>query len=289
MKNKNFDTLYKNVPHEQRERLRTFRSTHPYKFITVDNTTWEYISCGRGKNTLVLLPGGSFRYGETWFQLITAFENEYKIISPTYPAVPTMAERVNGIFSIVKSEKIDRIHMLGWSLGGWVTQCFVRQYPSTVETLILSNTSGPDGMSDKHLRIAPFLISTYPMWLFRFGLKMRLVTLLNVSDSEREFWKAFVEEISLRTTKDDLINERKAMHDYVTTYQFSKNDLVNWPGKILITESDNDSAFDKSAREELKTLYPQAQVHTFCNAGHSPAYDNPAEYISVVRSFLRGP
>ncbi|MBU7026323.1 MAG: alpha/beta hydrolase [Theionarchaea archaeon] len=288
MKNINFDTLYKNVPHEQRERLMKFRSTHPYKSLTVDDITWEYISCGRGESTLVLLPGGSFRLGETWFQLITAFEDEYKIISPTYPAVPTMAERVNGILSILKSEKIDKIHMLGWSLGGWIAQCFVRQHPATVKTLILSNTSGPDSMSEKHLRIAPFLISTYPMRLFQYGLKMRLVTLLNVSDSEREFWKAFFEEISLRTTKDDIINERKAMLDYMSTYQFSKDDLVNWPGKILIVESDNDSAFDKSAREELKTLYPQAQIHTFRNAGHSPVYDNPTEYISVVRNFLSG-
>lgn len=284
---KGFNTLYRNVPQKQRELLRQFRSSHPYNHLIIDGVTWEYIFCGTGE-PLVLLPGGSFRFGETWFQLITAFENEYTIVSPTYPAVPTMAERVNGILSILKAEKIDNIHMLGWSLGGWTAQCFVRQYPDTVKTLILSNTSGPSGMSEKHLRIAPFLIGAYPTRLFRFGLKMRLLTLLNVSGSEREFWKAFFEEIALRTTKEDLINERKAMLDFVTNYQFSKDDLAQWPGRILIVESDNDSAFNKCAREELKTLYPHAQVHTFRNAGHSPVYDNSEVYISLVRDFLKG-
>ncbi len=142
-------------------------------------------------------------------------------------------------------------------------------------------------MSEKHLRIAPFLIATYPTRLFQFGLKMRLLTLLNVSGPEREFWKAFFNEIAFKTTKEDLINERKAMLDYVTNYHFSKDDLVGWPGRIFIIESDNDSAFDKGAREELKTLYPEAQVHTFRNAGHSPAYSDPAVYISLVRDFLK--
>ncbi len=125
---KDFNTLYRDAPQKQRELLRQFRSSHPYDHLIIDGVTWEYISCGTGE-PLVLLPGGSFRLGETWFQLITALEDQYHIISPTYPAVPTMAERVNGIFSIVRAENIDKTHMLGWSLGGWTAQCFVRHTP----------------------------------------------------------------------------------------------------------------------------------------------------------------
>jgi pimeloyl-ACP methyl ester carboxylesterase len=281
-----FDTIYIDVPHNQKEQLRQFRSSHPYKTLVVNNITWEYISCGKGRETLVLLPGGSFRLGETWFQLITAFEPTHKIISPTYPAVSTMAERVQGIFSILESEHADTVHMLGWSLGGWTAQCFVRDHPGTVASLILSNTSGPQGMSGKHLKVAPAIISMYPLWLFRFGLKKRLLTLMEVKDEERAFWDAFTGEIAFKTTKEDLINERKSMLDYVSNYTFSKDDLVDWPGKILILESGHDSAFGKSAREELKALYPTAQVHTFQNAGHSPAFDNPDEYTTVIKVFL---
>ena len=281
-----FDTIYRDVPHNQKEQLRQFRSSHPYKGLVVNNITWEYISCGKGRKNLVLLPGGSFRLGETWFQLITAFEPTYKVISPTYPAVSTMAERVQGIFSILESEHIDTVHMLGWSLGGWTAQCFVRDYPGTVSSLILSNTSGPKGMSGKHLKVAPAIISMYPLWLFRFGLKKRLLTLMKVKDEERAFWDAFTGEIAFKTTKEDLINERKSMLDYVSNYTFSKDDLVDWPGKILILESDHDSAFGKSAREELKALYPTAQVYTFHNAGHSPFFDNPDEYTTVIKTFL---
>lgn len=36
MKEESFDRLYHAVPVEQRERLRTFRATHPYRTLNVD-------------------------------------------------------------------------------------------------------------------------------------------------------------------------------------------------------------------------------------------------------------
>lgn len=286
MKDKDFDALYRNVPQTQREQLKQFRSTHPYKTITVNGVTWEYISCGKGEESLVLLPGGSFRFGETWFHLITAFENEYRIISPTYPDVPTMAERVRGISRILEAESIGNAHVLGWSLGGWTAQCFVRSHPEKVKTLILTNTSGPKGMSKRLARIGVFFMSAYPLWFIRFGLKKRLLSFLS-PDAEHQFWNAFIEEILLKTAKKDLVIERKCIYDYVMNYHFSKDDLGDWPGRVLIIESDNDSAFDEPAREDLKRLYPRAQVHTFHRAEHAPMYNKPAEFTSVVRTFLK--
>ncbi|MDY6960233.1 MAG: hypothetical protein SVK08_13865, partial [Halobacteriota archaeon] len=69
-------------------------------------------------------------------------------------------------------------------------------------------------------------------------------------------------------------------------YSFLKDDLDDWPGKILIMESDDDPGFKEPVREALKTLYPQAEVHTFHNAGHTPGYTDPGEYISILRGFL---
>lgn len=284
--NIDFDEIYRNVPSTQKEHVRKFRSTHPYTALTTDGVTWEYISCGQGEETLVLLPGGSFRLGETWFHLITTFESHYKIIAPTYPPVPIMEQRVKAISHILKSETIDTAHVLGWSLGGWTAQCFIREHPDTVKTLILSNTSGPS-ISKTSLSMSPTIISTYPTRLLQFGINKLLQSLLAVPDSEQELWKAFTREISLRTTKEDIINERKCMFDYVSNYVFSADDLVDWPGKILIIESDDDSTFDECARDELKALYPAAQVHTFHNGGHSPAYNKPEGYISVVQKFLK--
>ncbi|MBU7046183.1 MAG: alpha/beta hydrolase [Theionarchaea archaeon] len=282
---KPFDTIYKNVPQDQKEALIRFRSTHPYADLTVSNALWKYISCGKGKETLVLLPGG-FRFPEEWFSLITALETEYKIISPLYPALPTMADHVKGIAALLETEKAANVHILGISFGGWLTQCFIRSHPDKVETVILSHTSGR-GPSATQMRLAQILIPLYPHRVFRFGIKKGYSRLLTVPDSNREFWKAYIEEVAFNTTKDYILAQRKCFLDFTENYTFSKDDLADWPGRILIMESDNDQAFSKSAREALKMLYPSAQIHTFHRAGHMPLWNNPGEYISIVSNFLK--
>ena len=77
-----FDQIYEQVPPEQVARLKEFSLTHPYKQLIVGDTRWQYISCGQGEKTLLLLPG-ALSVGESTFPFISAFENEYRIIAPS--------------------------------------------------------------------------------------------------------------------------------------------------------------------------------------------------------------
>jgi pimeloyl-ACP methyl ester carboxylesterase len=281
---KNFDEIYKNVPSPQRERLKEFRSTHPYKSCDVDGVLWQYIFCGKGEKTLLLLPGG-IHFAETWFKLITALEDEYRIISPSYPALPAMAEHIKGIYTICAAEGINKVHILGTSFGGWVAQCFVRHYPDMVEKVVFSHTSGPGGISTALLGIGQIMTQLTPERLLRRTFKRNYALLFSIPDQEREFWNAYLEELSLRTTKNDVLMQQECGRDF-NAYKFSKDDLIDWPGTILLLESDDDPAFTPYMQKALKDLYPQAHVHTFHNAGHTPGYTNPEKYLLVVKSFL---
>ena len=76
-----YNKFYRKAPQDQTERLKRFRSTHPYKHLTIDGVTWKYISCGQGKEALLLLTGGS-GIGEAMALVFTALENEYQIVTP---------------------------------------------------------------------------------------------------------------------------------------------------------------------------------------------------------------
>ena len=64
-------------------------------------------------------------------------------------------------------------------------------------------------------------------------------------------------------------------------------DLANWPGEILIVESDDGLTIGLEQLKLLKAMYPQAQAYTFHNAGHVPAITCEAEYIQVLWNFLK--
>ena len=281
-----FNKVYKKVPQDQKERLLKFRSSHPLKNIIHHGYNWEYISCRQGTQTLVLLPGG-IRFGEAWFLLIEALQDQFNILAPTYPSVIKMEDLADGIANILDSEQVEKAYFLGASLGGWLAQCFVRKYPDKVSKLILSNTSDPGAFSTRQVKIGLLSVKLFPLSLLKSVAEIRIMNLISPPDSEREFWRAFLhEKFSYYVSREDMVSEMQYIFDYVNNYKFSSDDLKDWSGKILILESDNDPAFQKTVRESLKPLYPSSQIHTLHNTGHAPGYRGLQEYIDAIKKYL---
>ncbi|HEY6401566.1 MAG TPA: alpha/beta hydrolase [Blastocatellia bacterium] len=286
-----FNEIYARVPTEHVERLKAFRSTHSYKHLLFDGVEWEYISCGRGEQTMLLLPGG-LTTGESAFPLITAFEKDYRIIAPSYPLSLTMTGLCDGIAHILEMERAHQAHVFGGSYGGLVAQYFVRKYPDKARNLILSHTSLMTPKVETPLRIGNKLLLVFPRSLFVPLLKMRfnkifLSTLRAAKHPEFEFWRAYVNEaLASNRLKEAPIHQNRTLLELVRQPQFTAEDLKAWPGGILIIDSDDDPAITAKYRELLRNTYPQAQKHTFHGAGHVSAIVKREEFISIIRSFL---
>jgi pimeloyl-ACP methyl ester carboxylesterase len=287
-----FDEIYLKVPTEQVARLKQFRLTHPYKHLTVGDTQWQYIACGQGDEALLLLPG-ALSVGESVFPLITAFENEYRIIAPSYTLSLTMAGLCEGIARILGAEAVNQTHVFGGSYGGLVAQYFVRQYPAKVLSLILSHTFVLTQKYAKPLWIAGKLFPAFPRSLFAPLLKLRLDKMLlsklrAANHTEAEFWRAYLNEaIASGLLKDVFIHQNKCLLDLAHQPQFTSNDLKKWNGKILIIESDDDPAIPTKDRALLRSTYPQAHLNTFRDAGHASSILKREEVVSIIRTFLR--
>lgn len=286
-----FDRTYEKVPAEQVARLKEFRLTHPYKQLMVGETKWEYISCGQGDQTLLLLPG-ALSVGESTFPLITTLENSYRIIAPSYPLSLTMTGLCRGLAHILESVGVNQAHVFGGSYGGLVAQYFVRQYPAKARSLILSHTFVLTSKLAKPIWVAGKVFPAFPKRLFASILKLRLdkmllSTLRAVNHPESEFWRAYLDEaIAADLLKEVFMHQNRCLLELVRQPQFTPDDLRGWPGKVLIIESEDDPAITAPDRALLRSTYPNAQVHTFRDAGHASSILKPAEVFSIMRSFL---
>ena len=282
-----FNKIYRNVPLSQRERLVEFRKAHPYRHLNVGELNWKYIMGGTGPQVVLLLPG-SVRSAEVWAKLISHLEKDYRIISPTYPAIRSIDEGVKGIYGILIEEKADKVFIVGSSFGGWLAQAFIRKYPGAVSRLILSNTSGPGSvMSGKLLKYMKFSLPKYPEKILKLIYRRSYLKILSgVKKEEKAFWKAFMTELLYdQTNREDILNQFEAIQDYIKNYSFKESDLKNWKGRILIIES-SDDIVDEEGREELKRLYPKADVKTLIDEGHTPGYTAPPAYKRAVTGFF---
>ena len=286
-----FDRTYEKVPAEQVARLKEFRLSHPYKHLILGETKWEYISCGKGEQTLLLLPG-ALSVGESTFPLITSLENNYRIIAPSYALSLTMTGLCSGLAHILESEGFNQVHVFGGSYGGLVAQYFVRQYPDKARSLILSHTFVLTPKLTKPIWLAGKIFFAFPKRLFVRILKLRLdkmllSTLRAANHPEAEFWRAYLDEaIATDLMKEVFIHQNRCLLELARQPPFTPDDLKGWPGKVLIIESDDDPAITAHDRAVLRNTYPGAQVHTFRDAGHASSILKPEEVFSVMRSFL---
>jgi pimeloyl-ACP methyl ester carboxylesterase len=286
-----FDRTYENVPAEQVAWLKEFRRTHPYRRLIVGKTEWEYISCGQGDQTLLLLPG-ALSVGESTFPLITTLEKQYRIIAPSYALSLTMKELCHGLAHILESEGLSQAHVFGGSYGGLVAQYFVRQYPDKARSLILSHTFVVTPRLAKPIWLAGKIFPAFPKRMFVSVLKLRLdkmllSTLRSAGHPEAEFWRAYLDEaIASDLLKEVFIHQNMCLLELARQPQLTPDDLREWPGRVLIIESDDDPAITARDRALLRRTYPNATVHTFRDAGHASSILKREEVFSIIRSFL---
>jgi pimeloyl-ACP methyl ester carboxylesterase len=286
-----FDEIYSKVPAEQVAQLKEFRLSHPYKQLTLGDTKWEYISCGQGERTLLLLPG-ALSVGESMFPLISAFEDEYRIIATSYALSLSMTGLCRGLAQILERESLNQAHVFGGSYGGLVAQYFVRQYPAKVRSLILAHTFVLSPKYAKPLWLAGKLFPALPKSLFVPILRLRLDRMLlsrlrAAHHPEAEFWRAYLNEaIASNLLKEVFIHQNRCLLDLARQPQFTPDDLNGWRGSILIIESDDDPAIPAKDRALLRSTYPQAQVHTFHNAGHASSILKRKEVVSIIKNFV---
>lgn len=108
---------------------------------------FEYIETSPGKEPFVLLHGlfGSLSNFNT---IIQDFRDKYNIIIPVLPiySMPTKTDSLEFLLDYVsrfiKFKKLNKINLLGNSLGGHLAQMFVLNNSSKVKSLILTGSSG---------------------------------------------------------------------------------------------------------------------------------------------------
>jgi pimeloyl-ACP methyl ester carboxylesterase len=273
---------------ERWEELRKFRATHQPKHITVKGVNWDYIASGEGGEALLPLPGGAM-VGEAGFTRIPAFEDRYRVIAPDYPYLSTAALLLDGLAGVLDAESVREAHVLGPSYGGLVAQCFVRRHPERVRSLILTNTVVPPRLllwlARIFLRLLPFVPLGWLQALRERTLARAFSGVTGVPPEDQTFWRDYQHALVSRLSKEDLLGMGRLGIDLVESFRFTPDELASWAGRVLILESDEDIV-TPAQRAELRRRYPQARVHTFHGAGHTPWMSHKEEYLSVINEFL---
>jgi len=285
-----FYEIYQHVPTERREQLRSFRLRHPYHRMTLGGLEWGYIASGAGRDAVMIL-GGATSTAESSFELISALEQEFRVISPTYPPVASVDVLIDGFVAMLDMAGIDRVHLYGHSLGAGIAHVFVRSRPDRVGKIVLSSFGLPSRKAAKKSRRRSRLFEILPYGtLKRHYLRDVARAYADADEGEAAFMAAYTyDRLELQHTPATLRGRYRLLRDLIDNADvYRVGEPVERPGQVLILQAEDDGDFAPEAQAALGDTYPGATVKVFPTGGHDVRRHNREAYDEALFYFLRG-
>lgn len=261
------------------ESLRLFRE-EPTQKLKVNNHDWTYFVAGQSDTTVLFLHGMGGSY-DIWWQQLNHFKNNYRVISLTYPSVKSLKELSEGLLAILEKEKIEKVVVVGSSLGGYLAQYFAVKHPEKVIKVSLGNTFAPNtenkAKNETLVKVIPWL----PEWLVIKTIRGKYNKEVIPAANNHPVTDAFLNELlGTEVTREIFTNRYYCVVDTFTA-------KIDPKIPIQIIETSNDPLVSKNLREALKANYPQAKVINLGNIGHFGYLNEPARYNAVLEEFVR--
>jgi 3-oxoadipate enol-lactonase len=268
------------------ERLTLFRRDYPYREITVHGTPWRYRVGGVPDGPTVLLLPGATMVPDPFFEVIEALGRRYRVIAAAYPPVQTMAALVAGVAAILDAADVSAPHVMGSSFGGYVAQCFVRNFPDRVDTLILAQTGVRHFAGPAAVAALYWVLEASPTAVVRWFMWRTWRSLIADIGADQQFWLALLRRILYtELSKAHLVAVTAAIRDFAAHYRPTLGEPSRLAQPVLVLQSEQDRAFAAQVNE-IRSAYPGAIFRTLAGAGHGALFTHIDQYIREIETFL---
>lgn len=165
---------------------------------------------------------------------------------------------------------IEKMHLMGISMGGGISTLYTALYPEATKSMILIASVNPDIIQKGILRTNPYSLLTRFLALKNSSLK----SLINRAKEQFTYkgveW-AFYSVIKNRAT-------------FYLEEAFTKVGKLKLP--TLIIWGSNDNVVPSSTSSRLLSYIPHGELHLIPDAGHSPNWEKPEQVNPLILAFL---
>ena len=205
-------------------------------------------------------------------------------------SVPTTIEEMaRDAIAFLDGMEIDRVDLLGYSLGGMVAQELALLRPRIVRRIVLAGT-GPRGGQQMH------------GWIFDIertanspsnGVDELLHIFFEATETSRALGREYLKRAFSRTEGHDTPNGpqvARAQYDAIVEWGIPDpsrlNRLAGITQPTLVANGDNDRMIPTINSQILADRLPNARLRIFPDAGHGFLFQYPREFAELVTEFL---
>jgi 2-hydroxy-6-oxonona-2,4-dienedioate hydrolase len=267
---------------------------HQLRYLDVGGWRTRILEAGQG-DPLILLPGTGGHL-EAYAHNVPAFAEHCRVIAYDYPGhgYTTHAEvdleldaYVNHLTDLLDALGIEKAHLNGESLGGWVAIKFAAAHPERVGRLVLNTPGGTMARPEVMERIR--------------GLSQAAA-----DDPTDERIRARLEWLMAdpATVTDELVAIRRTIYaqpgfadsmrhilclqdpDIRRRNLVTDDELAAVPGPAMVVWTSNDPSGPAGAGLEMARKIAQGRFELITGAGHWPQWEQRNRFNELVLAFL---
>jgi pimeloyl-ACP methyl ester carboxylesterase len=289
----------------RKRNLRPVREVTPsLEFRTIHGYRRAFRIAGSGP--AILLIHGIGDNSSTWETVQTKLAQRFTVIAPDLlghgksdkpRADYSVAAYANGMRDLLAVLEIDRVTVIGHSLGGGVAMQFCYQFPQLVDRLVLVATGGVTKDVNVVLRCASLPMGSEALALLRMPLALTLVQLTGGIARTALGKRGFARDLP------DVLRILAELPEPTASAAFSRTlrAVVDWRGQVItmldrcyLTKSvpvqliwgDEDSVIPVSHARMAHAAMPGSQLVIFNRSGHFPFHHDPDRFVEVVGRFI---
>lgn len=277
-------------------------------WVKMDGLNVFYREAGEGDIPILLLHGGgSDHSGFSWKYTVPALSKSHRVIAldlPGYgksecpdwdqsPEKNPFQYHIDFISEFLDELGIEKIHIMGLSMGGGIAIGFALQNPERAARLILVDSAGltkkvPGGYST-------YLATRIPMvyeltrwfvfqnrWTVKLGLRRMLLKSQISDDIIDAAWEA-VKIVKMHPAWKSYLQHEITAEGFRTTFTDRLGELKM---PCLFLHGEKDKLFPSSCSENAHRLLPDSRFYVLKGCSHIPSLEAPARFNMLVQNFL---
>jgi pimeloyl-ACP methyl ester carboxylesterase len=258
---------------------------------------WEYV--GKGDREAVCLLNGLAMHTRAWFGVLPRLLDRYDVVlydylgqgrssCPDEPySIPAFAAYLPKILDVLRIEKV---HALGVSYGGFVAAEVARLFPERLQTLTLSGIllsreelfAMYQEISLRFYRAGPEVFELYTQYMYEkiFGEAFVVAMKENLSALRARFHDRYKDQTHA------LIRLTLAQDPFFAALDGNLAGYAAFPGPVLVVPGAEDRTIPPWVQKKLLGVFRDARWEPIEGSGHVVYLEKPDEFFDILRRFL---
>jgi maspardin len=260
-----------------------FQVRYPLRSKEIKGRSWVFRRTNgatKGQRRPVIMLPGIQGGGDVFFDTVLALADVVPMVTLSAPDLTEVDDMNQSLANFLHALDIDRAHIVGSSLGGYLAQSFALRYPDMVDQLVIAN-----GFIDPSQFVATQPSrATFATMDAAELVKKNLQSLLATPDIDEG-------EVRLKAAIKQLVGPIQTLENYKSRLLLMMGGTALLapsiaPERVMIIDDDHDPLLPPVMRNLVRQRFCQSEQHPIDGGGHQPAIQRPKQFAELLRQRL---